>query len=339
MATATNSSALPKNSLRKKSTLGKRIMRNWQLYIFILPAFLYFLIFHYVPMYGVQIAFKDFSPALGITGSPWAGMKHFIRFFNLTGVESFSDIGPALVGFLQTTPWKIIKNTVILSAYTLLVSFPIPVLLALMLNEVRSNRYKKLVQNITYAPNFISTVVMVGMINLFFADSGIINALLGKIGIESVSFLMNAGAFRHLYVWTGVWQGAGYASVIYFAALAGVDPQLHEAATIDGATRLQRIIHINIPAILPTVVIMLIMQVGTIMNISFEKIYLMQNSINLDVSQVISTYVYQIGLGVGGKAPMYSYAAAIGLLNNVINLILLLIVNKVSAKLTETSLW
>lgn len=335
MATATNA-VLPKNSLRKKNSLGRQIMKNWQLYVFILPALVYFIVFHYVPMYGVQIAFRDFNGAQGITGSPWVGLKHFATFFNLTGVSSFGEFTTAMGSFFNTTAWTVVKNTVIISMYMLIASFPVPILLALMLNEVKSTRYKKLVQNVTYAPNFISTVVMVGMINLFFADSGVINSLLGLLGIAKTSFLMNAGLFRHLYVWTGVWQGMGFASVIYFAALSSVDPQLHEAATIDGATRLQRLVHINVPTIMPTMIIMLIMQVGSIMNIGFEKIYLMQNAINMEVSQVISTYVYQLGLG---QNPMFSYSAAVGLLNNVINLILLLAVNKISAKLSETSLW
>lgn len=334
MAFATTAQ-LPKNSLRRKSNLGKRIMRNWQLYLFILPALVYFIVFHYVPMYGVQIAFKDFVAKKGIMGSPWVGFEHFATFFHMEDVNSWATFVEALKEFFLSTSWTVILNTLLLAGYTLLAGFPIPVILALLLNEVKCVPYKKLVQNVTYAPNFISMVVMVGMINLFFANSGIVNSLLGFLGVPPTNFLMNAGAFRHLYVWTGVWQSTGWSSIIYFAALSSVDPQLHEAATIDGASRLQRLIHINIPTILPTMAIMLIMQVGTIMNVGFEKIYLMQNASNMGVSEVIATYVYKLGI----QQAQISFSAAIGLFNNVVNLILLLIVNKVSKKVSDTGLW
>ncbi|MEG2858198.1 MAG: ABC transporter permease subunit, partial [Clostridia bacterium] len=242
MASATTAK-LPKNSLRKMS-FGKQMVKNWQLYVFLAPALIYFIIFHYIPMYGVQIAFKDFIAKLGIDGSPWVGFKHFATFFHMENVTDWSSFVQSLSVFFNRTSWNIVKNTLLLSGYTLLAGFPVPVLLALMLNEVKSIRYKKIVQNVTYAPNFIAMVVMVSMITMFFSNSGIINVLLGFLGIPPTNYLMDEGTFRHLYVWTGVWQSMGWSSIIYFAALSAVDPQLHEAATIDGASKLQRLIHI-----------------------------------------------------------------------------------------------
>ncbi|WMT43368.1 ABC transporter permease subunit [Paenibacillus sp. D2_2] len=295
------------------------VRRNKALYLFILPAFLYFFIFAYVPMYGVQIAFKDFIATKGFGGSPWADplFKHFITFFSSV---RFSEIF-----------W----NTIRISFYYLLVSFPAPIILALMINEVRNTRFKKLVQNVTYMPYFISMVVLVGMIDLFFSNSGLVNQLTGLFGMEPVLFLQKEALFDHMYVWSGVWQTTGYGSIIYFAALAGVSPELHEAATIDGASRLQRIIHINLPAIMPTIIIMLIISVGGIMNLSFEKVLLMQKDINIGSSEVISTYVYKLGI----QKAQYSLSSAVGLFNNIINLILLIMVNKISRKVGETSLW
>jgi putative aldouronate transport system permease protein len=270
-------------------------------------------------MYGVQIAFKDFIATKGFGGSPWADplFKHFITFFSSV---RFGEIF-----------W----NTIRISLYYLLVSFPAPIILALMINEVRGTRFKKLVQNITYMPYFISTVVLVGMIDLFFSNSGLANQLTGLFGLEPVLFLQKEALFDHMYVWSGVWQATGYGSVIYFAALAGVSPELHEAATIDGATRLQRVIHVNIPAIMPTIIIMLIISVGGIMNLSFEKVLLMQKDINIASSEVISTYVYKLGI----QKAQYSLSSAVGLFNNLINLALLIMVNRIARKVGETSLW
>lgn len=295
------------------------IKRNKVLYLFILPAFLYFLIFAYVPMYGVQIAFKDFVASKGFSGSPWAEplFKHFLTFFSS-------------INF-----WNILRNTLKLSVYYLLVSFPAPIILALMINEVKNTRFKKAVQNITYMPYFISTVVLVGMLNLFFSYNSLANNIGALFGAQPQMFLMKDALFDDLYVWSGVWQATGYGAVIYIAALAGVSPDLHEAATIDGATRFQRIIHINLPAIMPTVIIMLIMAVGGIMNLSFEKVLLMQTDSNTVVSEVISTYVYKLGI----QQVKYSLSSAVGLFNNVINLVLLVVVNKVCSKISETSLW
>lgn len=295
------------------------IRQNKALYLFVLPAFLYFLIFLYVPMYGVQIAFKDFVATKGFTGSHWATplFKHFITFFSS-------------INF-----WNILGNTLSLSLYYIAASFPAAVILALMINEVRNIYFKKAVQNITYLPYFISTVVLVGMVNLFFAHNGLFNNIGSLFGFAPQPFLQKDSMFDDMYVWSGVWQATGYNAVIFIAALAGVSTELHEAATIDGANRFQRILHINIPSIMPTIVIMLIMTLGNVMNLSFEKVLLMQNDGNLMVSEIISTYVYKLGI----QNAQYSLSTAVGLFNNIINLIFLVAVNKISRKLSDTSLW
>ncbi len=298
--------------------LWKRVARNYDLYLFLLPGLLWYLIFTYGPLYGVQIAFKDFNGGLGIWGSPWVGLKHFTRF-----ITSY------------TFP-NLLKNTLWLSVYSLLAGFPFPILLALMLNEVKNVRYKKLVQTVTYAPHFISMVVMVGILTLFFSPSmGVVNSVLKTLGFPAKSFLTQAGLFRHMYVWSGVWQGMGWGSIIYLAALSGVDPQQHEAAVIDGASRLQRIWYINLPVLLPTITILLILNCGSILSVGYEKVLLMQNDLVLDVSEVISTYVYKRGL----LKAEYSFSAAVGLFNNVVNVAILLAVNGVTRKVGQTSLF
>lgn len=295
------------------------VFRNWQLYVFIAPAFIYVLIFSYFPMYGVQLAFKDLSLRAGITASPWAQpfYKHFQSFF-----ESRKFL-------------NVIRNTLTLNLYSLIAGFPMPILLAILLNELKSMRYRKLVQNVTYAPYFISTVVMVGIIKLFFANNGIVNQLIGLLGAEPVAFLNKGSLFSHLYVWTGVWQGMGYSSIIYFASLSGVPSELHEAAIVDGATRLRRIWHINLPHIRPTVVILLILNCAYLMNVGFEKVYLMQNAINIDYSEVFSTYVYQLLI----KQRNYGLGSAVGLFQNVVNIILMLSVNWIAGRVGGTSLF
>ena len=298
-----------------KKKLNK-VTRNWVLYLFLLPTLIYLLIFNYWPMYGVQIAFRNFKPTKGIWGSPWVGMKNFDKFFHS---YMFKDL---------------LTNTIVLSVYQIVASFAFPILLALLLNYCVSNKLRKVTQMVTYAPHFISTVVLVGMLNVFLSESGIINHLLNLLGLRSVPFLSDAGMFRHIYVWSHVWQRTGYNSVIYIAALAGVNPELHEAAIVDGANKLQRILHIDLPAIMPTAIILLIMSTGNMLSLGFEKVYLMQNDLNLGVSEIISTYVYKIGL----LNAQYSYSTAIGLFNNVINLIVLLTVNKIADKLSGTSL-
>lgn len=298
-----------------KKKLNK-VTRNWVLYLFLLPTLIYLLIFHYWPMYGVQIAFRNFKPTKGIWGSPWVGMKNFDKFFHS---YMFKDL---------------LTNTIVLSVYQIVASFAFPILLALLLNYCVSNKLRKVTQMVTYAPHFISTVVLVGMLNVFLSESGIINQLLNLLGLRSVPFLSDAGMFRHIYVWSHIWQRTGYNSVIYIAALAGVNPELHEAAIVDGANKLQRILHIDLPAILPTAIILLIMSTGNMLSLGFEKVYLMQNDLNLGVSEIISTYVYKIGL----LNAQYSYSTAIGLFNNVINLVVLLTVNKIADKVSGTSL-
>lgn len=298
----------------------KNLKNNWILYVFLAPAVIYIAMFHYGPMYGLILAFKSYKGNLGILGSPWVGMKWFKTFFE----------SPNCV--------LTIRNTLIVSIYTLLVSFPMPILLALMLNYVNNVRFKKFAQTITYIPYFISVVVLVSMMNLFFSpESGFVNTIIKAITgrEEGIYFMAGSQYFRHMYVWSGVWQGTGYGSIIYIAALAGVSTELHEAAIIDGAGILRRIWNIDIPSIMPTMVILLVMQCGSLMGVGYEKVLLMQNQLNLDVSEVISTYTYKIGLTNG----QYSYSTAIGLFNNVINFAILIIANKIANKLSGSGLW
>lgn len=283
-----------------------------------LPVLVFFLVFHYAPMYGVQIAFKKFSAVRGIVGSPWRGLYYFQQFF-----DSY------LFG-------ELIGNTLGLSLYSLAVGFPTPILLALMMNELRSERVKRVVQTITYAPHFISMVVMCSMIILFLSpSSGVLNRIIEILGGQSVYFMGKPEYFKTIYVLSGVWQNTGWSSIIYMAALSGIDPQLHEAATIDGASRLQRVWHINLPGILPTAVILLIMNCGSLMSIGFEKAFLLTNDLNRASAEIISTFVYQRGL----IDRNYSSAAAIGLFNSAINLVLLLGVNAIARRVSDTSLW
>ncbi len=297
----------------------KLMRRNWILYVFLIPAVVYIAIFMYAPMYGLIIAFKNFSPAKGIMGSPWVGFKWFETFFQ--------------------TPrfWQILKNTLGLSIYTLIVGFPIPILLALVINNVQNTKFKKFSQTVTYMPHFISTVVLVGMMSVFFSpNSGFINTILEMLGGSGdILFMGEEKYFRHMYVWSGIWQSTGWNSIIYIAALSGVSQELHEAAKIDGANKLKRILHVDLPGILPTMVILLIMNCGSILSVGYEKVYLMQNSINITQAEVISTYVYKIGL----QQQRFSYSTAIGLFNNVINFSLLVLVNKASKKISGLGLW
>ncbi|MGM7724812.1 MULTISPECIES: ABC transporter permease [Bacillaceae] len=301
----------------KKRAKLRKILSNYQLYLFLLPALIYFIVFHYVPMYGVLIAFKDFVATKGIFGSPWVGFKHFDRFF-----DSYQF-------------WILIKNTLGLSVTQLIIGFPLPIFLALMLNQIRSEKYKRFVQTVVYAPHFISVVVLAGMIYVFFSNNGLINNLILIFGGDPISFMAKPEWFKPLYIASGVWQETGWAAIIYLAALAGVSPELHEAAVMDGANKWQRIFHVDIPAIMPTAVILLILSVGNIMNIGFEKAYLLQTPMNQPAAEIIPTYVYKMGL----QQAQYSFAAAVGLFNSVINLILLVAVNKFAKKLSGTGLW
>ena len=304
-----------KVSARQRGIL-RRMGRYWQLYLLILPAIAYLFLFNYIPMYGVQIAFRNFRTSKGIWGSDWVGLKHFIKFFRLPIFTS------------------LLTNTLNITLYSL-ATFPIPVIFALLLNEVDNARFKKTVQMICYAPHFISTVIVCAMITIFLKDRGVITNLLAALGMPRVDYLSNPKYFASIVVWSGVWQGLGWSSIIYLAALSGVSPELVEAARIDGANRFQIVLHVNLPSILPTVVVMLILRCGSLLNLGFEKIYLLQNPLNMDASEVISTYTYNIGL-LGGQ---YSISSAIGLFQNVVNILMLLIVNLIAKRVSEVSLW
>lgn len=308
---------MEKTKKQKKINFKQILKKNWVFYLFILPMLIYVIIFNYIPMYGIQLAFKDYRVADGIWGSAWVGLKHFKTFFES---YQFKDL---------------LWNTLSLSLYSLIAGFPMPIIFALLLNYITNVKLKKVVQMVTYAPHFISTVVYCGMILIFLSSDGVINQLLKLIGIDSVAFLTNPSNFRHIYVWSGVLQNIGWGSIMYISVLTSVDPTLHEAATVDGATRFQRLLHIDLPAIVPTMVIMLIMRAGEIMDLGFEKAFLLQNNINLDYSEIIATYVYKIGIQ-GGQ---FSYSSAIGLFNNVINMVLLVVVNKIAKKVSDVSLW
>ncbi|WP_201004413.1 ABC transporter permease [Paenibacillus glycanilyticus] len=294
------------------------IAKGWRLYVLLLPALAYLILFQYVPMYGVLIAFKDFNAVDGILGSPWAGFVHFREFFESYVFKS------------------ILTNTLKLSVYSLLISFPIPILFALLLNQIRSRMAQKFVQTVTYAPYFISTVVLVSMLNVFLApSSGIINNFITLFGGDAVNFMARAEWFRSVYITSGIWQTMGFSAIIYLAALSAVNPELHEVAIVDGASKLKRIRHIDIPSIMPTIVIMFILGIGSIMSVGWEKAFLMQQGMNLTASEIISTYVYKIGL----LNAQYSMATAIGLFNSLINFTLLILSNSLSKRVMGSSLW
>lgn len=296
------------------------IIRHRQLYLLLLFPIVYLILFKYVPMFGAQIAFRHYRVNLGIWGSPWVGLENFLKFFKSS----------------QFT--RVLGNTLRLSLYSLLAGFPLPVALALMLNALRNVRVKRLVQNLTYLPYFISTVVLVGMLfQIFNTQKGVYGVAYQALADHLAPDIMaKPNGFVHLYVWSDVWKNLGWGSIIYIAALASVDQELHEAALLDGATRLQRIVHIDIPAILPTIIITLLLRCGQIMNIGFEKAYLMQNNLNLRASEVISTYVYKVGLTATGN---YSYATAIDMFNSIVNLVVLTLMNSLSRRVSDSSIW
>ena len=298
--------------------LWENMKKNWILYAMILPVAVYYIIFAYAPMYGIQLAFKEYQVKEGIMGSPWVGLEHFIRFF-----KSY-NFG------------QLLKNTIGISVYSLLVGFPIPIIFALMLNYLRNKFLKKTVQMVSYAPYFISTVVMCGMIAIFMnPDTGILNVIRNFFGMKSVDFLAKPEWFKDIYVWTGVWQGMGWSSIIYISALSGVDYQLHEAAIMDGATKIQRMIHVDLPSIKPTIIMLLILQIGSLMNVGFEKVFLLQNTLNKSAASVISTYTYEVGL-INSD---YGYSTAVGLFNSLINVILIVGANQICKKLADESLF
>lgn len=301
-----------------KKGFVKNIKHCWQLYVLLAPTVLYLFIFCYLPMLGIQIAFRDYTAAGGIWNSTWVGWKHFTKFFSSVQFQT------------------LIMNTLKISVYSLIWGFPLPIILALFINECRFRRLRKIVQSLTYAPYFISTVVLVSMLTLFLnEDTGIVNLLVEAFGGKPQNFMGNAKAFRSIYIISGIWQSCGWSSIIYIAALSGVDIQLHEAARIDGAGRAQRTWYVDLPSIMPTVITVLILNCGRILSVGYEKVFLMQNTMNQSVSEVISTYVYKVGL-LGAQ---YSYTTAISLFNSVINIIVLVAVNQIAKRTSEVSLF
>jgi putative aldouronate transport system permease protein len=330
MATESGGIVLEKEMVLNRNTVTRNIKRgvfkeagmsfrkHWQLYLLVIPPVLFFLIFKYYPMINAVLAFKDYNVIKGIWGSPWVGFKHFRMFFE----------NPVF--------WTLIKNTLLISFYLLLAGFPVPILLALMLNEVRNQKFKRLIQLVSFAPYFISTVVMVSIIMLFLAPRlGFVNTAFNYFGMESKNYLGDPSMFSSIFVFSDIWQTAGYSAVVYLAALAAVDPTLYEAAKVDGASRIQKIMNVDLPGILPTITIILILNVGSVMALGFEKIYLLQNKLNISSSEIISTYVYKIGL----LNANYSFATAVGLFNSLINLVLLVAVNALAKRLSNNSIW
>jgi len=303
-------------TLRMKRTAA-RISKNWGLYLLLLPAVVLLLLFTYKPMYGVIIAFKDYNPSLGITGSPWAGFKYFEKFFNSYQFE------------------VTLKNTLYISLYSF-ATFPIPIIFALLVNQLRHNMYRRFFQTVTYMPHFISTVVLVGiMMILLSPGNGLIGNIYRLFGAEAPNLMGSAGLFSSLYVWSDVWQQTGWNSIIYLAALSAISPSLYEAAKVDGASRWQMVRMIDLPMLMPTAITLLILRIGGLLGVGFEKVYLMQNNLNISGSEVLSTYVYKIGL----LSAQYSFSSAINLFNTIINLILLVTVNQISRKYSENSIW
>lgn len=296
----------------------KMLKRDFHLILLCVPALIFIFTFDYGPMYGIQIAFKDYNSRKGIWGSEWVWFEHFIRFFNSPNF------------------WSVLKNTLSISFYNLIASFPFPIFLALIVNQLTNEKFKKTVQTVLYAPHFISVVVLCGMLHVFLSPStGIINNVLASLGLERIYFLGKASLFNDVFVWSGIWQNSGWGMIIYLAALSSIDQELYEAAKIDGANKLKLIWHIEIPQILPTIVIMLIMNVGRFMNVGFQKAFLLQNPLNLQKSEIIATYVYRMGM----LQQQFDFSTAIGLFNNIVNIILLVTVNQICKKLNETSLF
>ncbi|NMA04983.1 MAG: sugar ABC transporter permease [Acholeplasmataceae bacterium] len=309
---------ITKRNKQKKNYSQFGVKRNWQLLVMLSGAVIFTFVFAYIPMYGIIMAFQDYNPALGIKGSPLIGFDNFTRFF-------------------QSFQFKnLMVNTFLVSFLGFIIGFPLPIIVALLLNSLRSTKLKGVFQTIFNAPHFISVVVLVGMIFLFFGEYGLVNSIITHFGGSRISFLLEAKWFRTLFIGSGNWQETGWSSIIYLAALSGVDPQLHEAAKIDGASRFKRIIHIDFPAIFPTISVILILSIGNLLSVGYEKVLLMQTGTNLATSEIISTYVYKIGL-TGLSEP--GYAAAIGLFNSLINVVLLVIANYSAKRFSEHSLW
>lgn len=305
-----------------KQSFSKRLKHdlkhNWMLWLMFLPVVIYYAIFNYAPMYGIMLAFKDYKVSKGILGSKWVGFEYFQRFFS---------------GYYF---WDLIKNTLGISVYSLVVGFPLAIIFAILLHYLTIGKLKKVVQMVSYAPYFISTVVICGMLTIFMdPTNGVFNTIIGLFGHESIAFLSVPEYFKSIYVWSGVWQGMGWSAIIYISTLAGVDYEMHEAAIIDGASKVQRIRYIDLPSIRPTITMLLIMQLGSIMSVGFEKVYLLQNDLNFSASDIISTYTYRVGL-INSD---FGYSTAVGLFNTVINLIILVAANNVARKVTGEGLW
>jgi putative aldouronate transport system permease protein len=300
------------------SRLRRNIKANYQLYLLIIPVIAYYVIFHYWPMYGAQIAFKQFTPSDGIFGSKWVGFKHYIDYYN------------------SYYFWRLIRNTILINVYNLVFGFPAPILLALLINEVRLRFFKRTVQTITYIPHFVSMIVICGLLKDMLNANGFFNYLVnGLFNKPGIAYLLDPKYFRAIYVSSGIWQEIGWGSIVYLAAITSIDPELYEAAVIDGAGRFRKLLHITIPCILPTIIILLILRVGRMMNVGSEKVLLLYNSATYETADVISTFVYRKGL----LEMNYSYSAAVDLMNSVINFILVASTNQISKKLSETSLW
>ena len=302
----------------KRVNMKMNMKNYWQLYVMLLPALIYLLVFHYLPLYGIQVAFRDYRLVDGVMGSPWVGLKHFKRFFEAYYFE------------------RLIKNTLVLNINYLLWSFPFPIIVAIFLNQIRSEKRKRFVQTTIYVPHFISTVVLAGMIYLFLSPSGgILNSILSALGLAPLDLMAEPEAFRSIYTVSGVWQGAGYSSILFVATLAGIDPSLYEAAEIDGASIWKKIRYIDLPSIVPTATMVLILDFGKLMNSNTNKVLLLQTPGNIATSDIIGTYVFNVGVQ-GGQ---FSYTAAIGLFTNLVNLIMILVFNKISKKISNIGLF
>lgn len=305
-------------STRPKSSVLKFFKSEYDLYLMLIPMLLFFILFSYKPMSGLIVAFKDYSPFKGVWGSPWVGIDYFVEFFN----------GPFA--------WRIIRNTLTISLFTLLLGFPAPIILAVLLNELRAKKFQKVVQTITYIPHFISVVVVCGIVTSFLAPtSGIVNSFLNSLGFESIYFLSMPKYFIPIYVLMNIWKSTGYGSIVYIAALTSISEEVYEAARVDGAGRWKQLLHVTLPGLLPTIIIMFLIQLGGILNVGYESIILMYNPSIYETADVINTYVYRTGILEG----RYDYSTAVGLFNSVVALVLVLLANKVSNKLTQTGLW
>lgn len=313
-----NAESLARRSGARWERIRNTLHKDKYLWLLIIPGIVYYLVFLYAPMCGLVISFENYSPFRGVLGGPWVGFKWFEQFFN----SQFF--------------WRLMKNTILLNIYSLLWGFPAPIIFALLLNEARNRRFKRISQTMSYLPHFVSTVVIVGIIfNLLDPDQGLINMAIEALGGESVNFISDPRWFRTVYIASGIWQEIGWGCIIYLAALAGIDPQLYEAATVDGASKLRQIWHITLPGIVPTIIIMLILSMGNMFSVGYEKIILMYNPNNYSTADVINTYVYRRGV-VGSE---YSFGTAVGLFQSAISFMLVILVNKISRKVSDISLW